>query len=267
MPELITGSADLTGSNNTMVAATPAISPGNYAGRYVHWGIREHGMAAAINGMSLHKGYVPSDATFLIFTDYCRPSLRLAALMGIRIIHLMTHDSIGLGEDGPTHQPVEHLASLRAIPNMQVFRPADQTETVECWQLALESETAPSILALTRQNLPQQRTTFTEANLCARGAYELRAAPGPPDPRQGRCFHFRLRLRSVDRSRGAKVLLAEKDIAARVVSVPCMDLFEQQSEEYRTQLIGNAPISTWRSKLGFAKDGIRSSDARACLSA
>jgi transketolase len=241
VPELITGSADLTGSNNNKVDATPAISPGHYAGRFVHWGIREHGMAAAVNGMSLHKGFIPSGATFLIFTDYCRPSLRLAALMGIRIIHVMTHDSIGLGEDGPTHQPVEQLASLRAIPNMQVFRPADQTETVECWQLALESETAPSILALTRQNLPQVRTTFTEANLCARGAYELRAAPGRPIGK-GDVSIFASGS-EVSIAIETQKLLAEKDVAARVVSVPCMDLFEQQSDDYRSQLIGDAPIN------------------------
>ncbi|HEY8580891.1 MAG TPA: transketolase, partial [Beijerinckiaceae bacterium] len=159
VPELVTGSADLTGSNNTKVAATPAIAPGQYAGRFVHWGIREHGMAAAINGMALHGGYIPSGATFLVFADYCRPSLRLAALMGVRHIEVMTHDSIGLGEDGPTHQPVEHLASLRAIPNLYLFRPADQTETLECWQLALEAAGTPSVLALTRQNLPAARTT------------------------------------------------------------------------------------------------------------
>ena len=153
VPELITGSADLTGSNNTKVEATPAISPGNYAGRYVHWGIREHGMAAAVNGMVLHGGYIASGATFLTFADYCRPALRLAALMNLGSIEVMTHDSIGLGEDGPTHQPVEHLASLRAIPGLLVFRPADATETLECWQAAIEARKNPSVLALTRQNL------------------------------------------------------------------------------------------------------------------
>ncbi len=153
VPELITGSADLTGSNNTKVEATPAISPGNYAGRYVHWGIREHGMAAAVNGMALHGGYIASGATFLTFADYCRPALRLAALMNLGSIEVFTHDSIGLGEDGPTHQPVEHLASLRAIPGLLVFRPADATETLECWQAAIEARKNPSVLALTRQNL------------------------------------------------------------------------------------------------------------------
>ena len=240
VPELITGSADLTGSNNNKVAATPAISPGNYAGRFVHWGVREHAMAAAVNGMSLHQGFVPSGATFLAFTDYCRPALRLAALMGIRAIQVMTHDSIGLGEDGPTHQPVEHLASLRAIPNMLVFRPADQTETVECWQLALEAKTSPAILVLTRQNLPQLRTTFAEANLCARGAYELRAAPGRPIGKGDVTIFASGSELSI--AVAAQKLLAEKDITARVVSVPCMDLFDRQSEAYRSQLIGDAPV-------------------------
>ncbi|MDP4594861.1 MAG: transketolase, partial [Beijerinckiaceae bacterium] len=178
IPELVTGSADLTGSNNTKVAATPAVEPGKYRGRFIHWGIREHGMAAAINGMALHGGYIPSGATFLVFTDYCRPSLRLAALMGLRHIEVMTHDSIGLGEDGPTHQPVEHLAALRAIPNLNLFRPADQTETLECWQLALEASATPSVLALTRQALPPVRSKFTKDNLSAKGAYELSAARG-----------------------------------------------------------------------------------------
>ena len=236
LPELITGSADLTGSNNTKVAATPAISPGNYAGRFVHWGIREHGMAAAINGMSLHGGYIPSGATFLVFTDYCRPSLRLAALMGVRHIEVMTHDSIGLGEDGPTHQPVEHLASLRAIPNLLVFRPADRTETAECWQLAIEAKGSPSVLALTRQNLPQLRKTFTADNLSARGAYELSPAQG-----EAKVSIFATGS-EVAIAMEAQALLAARGIPARVVSVPCLDLFEQQDEAYRRATIGKAPV-------------------------
>ena len=161
VPELITGSADLTGSNNTKVAATRDVTPLDMSGRYLHWGIREHGMAAACNGMALHGGFIPSGASFLVFTDYCRPALRLAALMGVRVVHVFTHDLIGLGEDGPTHQPVEHLAALRAIPNLLVFRPADSVETVECWQAALAARRTPSILVLTRQNLPAlRRATF-----------------------------------------------------------------------------------------------------------
>jgi transketolase len=236
VPELITGSADLTGSNNTKVAATPAITPGNYAGRYVHWGIREHGMAAAINGMALHGGFIPSGATFLVFTDYCRPALRLAALMGLRHIEVMTHDSIGLGEDGPTHQPVEHLAALRAIPNMNVFRPADLTETLECWQVAIESAHNPSILALTRQNLRQVRTSLIQENLCARGAYEISAADG-----QAQVSIFASGS-EVEIALDAQKLLADKGVAARVVSVPCMDIFLEQDEATRRQVIGDAPV-------------------------
>ena len=236
VPELITGSADLTGSTNNMVEATPAITPGNYAGRFVHWGIREHGMAAAVNGMSLHSGFIPSGATFLIFSDYCRPALRLAALMRIRAIQLMTHDSIGLGEDGPTHQPVEQLASLRAIPNMLVFRPADQTETVECWQLALESKASPSILALTRQNLPAVRTVFTAENLCARGAYELAPAEGEAE------VSIFASGSEVSLALQARAILKERGVRARVVSVPCMTLFLRKDEAERRALIGQAPV-------------------------
>src|SRR5208283_3564609 len=160
LPEMIGGSADLTGSNNTRTKAMKAMSAADYAGRFIHYGVREHGMAAAMNGMALHGGIIPYSGTFLVFSDYCRPAIRLAALMGQRVIHVMTHDSIGLGEDGPTHQPVEHLAALRAIPHLKVFRPSDVVETVECWQLALESKDGPSVLALTRQNLPQLRLGF-----------------------------------------------------------------------------------------------------------
>ncbi|MBM3608516.1 MAG: transketolase [Alphaproteobacteria bacterium] len=237
VPELVTGSADLTGSNNTKVAATPAISPGNYAGRFIHWGIREHGMAAALNGMALHGGYIPSGATFLVFTDYCRPSLRLAALMGVRHIEVMTHDSIGLGEDGPTHQPVEHLAALRAIPNLLTFRPCDQIETLECWQLALEAQGSPSVLALTRQNLPPLRTGASAENLCATGAYELLPAEG--GAAQVSIFASGS---EVSIAADARKLLAEKGVRARVVSVPCMDLFLQCDEAARAKVIGDAPV-------------------------
>lgn len=236
VPELITGSADLTGSNNTKVEATPAIAPAQYKGRFVHWGIREHGMAAAINGMALHGGLIPSGATFLVFADYCRPALRLAALMKIRIIQVLTHDSIGLGEDGPTHQPVEHLASLRAIPNLYVFRPADEIETAESWQLALEARATPSILALTRQNLPCVRTSHTDKNLTAKGAYELAPAQGAAK------VSLFASGSEVMIALEAQKMLAEKGIAARVVSVPCMDLFWQQSAEVRAQIIGQAPV-------------------------
>ncbi|MCI0466737.1 MAG: transketolase [Beijerinckiaceae bacterium] len=237
VPELITGSADLTPSNNTKVAATAEIAPSSYGGRYIHWGVREHGMAAAINGIAVHGGFIPSGASFLTFSDYCRPALRLAALMGIRAIEVFTHDSIGLGEDGPTHQPVEHLASLRAMPNMLVFRPADQTETLECWQLALEAKTSPSIIALTRQNLPPVRNCFTAENLSAKGAYELAAAEGGPAK-----VSIFASGSEVSVALGARSILAQAGIAARVVSVPCMDLFLKQDSGKRQEIIGNAAV-------------------------
>ena len=236
VPELVAGSADLTGSTNNKVEAMPAISPGNYNGRFVHWGIREHGMAAAVNGLNLHGGFIASGATFMCFTDYCRPALRLSALMELGSIHLMTHDSIGLGEDGPTHQPVEHLAALRAIPGMLVLRPADQTETMECWQIALEQRKRPSILALTRQNLSAVRTTYSEKNLSALGAYELSPAGG-----KAKVSIFASGS-EVEIAIAAQKLLADKGVAARVVSVPCLDLFEQQPEAYRKSVAGDAPV-------------------------
>ena len=236
VPELILGSADLTGSTNNKVEATAEISPGNYAGRFVHWGIREHGMAAAINGMALHGGFIPSGATFMVFSDYCRPSLRLAALMRIHVIQLFTHDSIGLGEDGPTHQPVEQIASLRAMPNMRVLRPADQTETIECWDLALRYTQGPSLLALSRQNLPAVRTVYVEENLCARGAYELMPAHGAA------AVSIFASGSEIGIAVEARALLAAKGIAARVVSVPCMDIFMEQDEAVRDAVIGEAPV-------------------------
>ncbi len=237
VPELLTGSADLTPSNNTKVSATAEIAPGSFGGRYIHWGVREHGMAAAINGIALHGGFIPSGASFLTFTDYCRPALRLAALMGIHVIYVFTHDSIGLGEDGPTHQPVEHLAALRAIPNMLVFRPADHTETLECWQLALEDRTGPCILALTRQNLPPVRGQFAAENLSARGAYELVPAEGT----SAKVTIFASGS-EVSIALGARSLLAQEGIAARVVSVPCMSLFLKQDRAKRREVIGDAPV-------------------------
>ena len=236
LPELITSSADLTPSTNTKVAATRDITPDDMSGRYIHWGIREHGMAAACNGLSLHGGFIASGASFLVFTDYCRPSLRLAALMRLRVTHAFTHDSIGLGEDGPTHQPVEHLASLRAMPNMLLFRPADSVETVECWQAALEARHAPSILALTRQSLPALRRTHVAENLCALGAYEISPADGEA------AVSIFASGSEVSLAVAAQKLLAAKNVAARVVSVPCMDLFLDQSEAYRRSVIGSAKV-------------------------
>jgi transketolase len=193
-------------------------------------------MAAAMNGMTLHGGIIPYSGTFLVFSDYCRPSIRLAALMGERVIHIMTHDSIGLGEDGPTHQPVEHVAALRAIPNLLVFRPCDAVETVECWQLALEANDRPSILALTRQNLPQLSTNFLDKNRCAAGAYEIFAASG-----KAQVSIFATGSEVAIAVDGAK-LLAAKGVAARVVSMPCFELFAAQPDAARRAIIGDAPV-------------------------
>jgi len=236
IPEMVGGSADLTGSNNTRTKSMKAISAADFSGRFIHYGVREHGMAAAMNGMTLHGGIIPYSGTFLVFSDYCRPSIRLAALMGIRVIHVMTHDSIGLGEDGPTHQPVEQLAALRAIPNLLVFRPADAVETVECWQLALQAKDRPSVLALTRQNLPQLRNRFDEENICARGAYEIAAPDGRSDVS---IFATGSEVAlAVDAAR----LLADEGVPARVVSVPCFELFLAQPEAVRRMVIGDAPV-------------------------
>ncbi|MDI1345517.1 MAG: transketolase [Pseudolabrys sp.] len=236
LPEMIGGSADLTGSNNTRTKSMKAMSAADFSGRFIHYGIREHGMAAAMNGMTLHGGIVPYSGTFLVFSDYCRPSIRLAALMGIRVIHIMTHDSIGLGEDGPTHQPVEHMAALRAIPNLLVFRPADAVETVECWQLALEAKDRPSVMALTRQNLPQLSTNFLDKNRCAAGAYEIIAANG-----KAQVSIFASGSEVAIAADGAK-LLAAKGIAARVVSVPCFELFAALPDAARRAIIGDAAV-------------------------
>jgi transketolase len=237
VPEMVGGSADLTGSNNTRPKGMPEMSAAQPAGRYIHYGIREHGAAAAMNGMALHGGIIPYSGTFLVFSDYCRPSIRLAALMGQRVIHVLTHDSIGLGEDGPTHQPVEHLAALRAIPNLLVFRPCDVVETVECWELALRSSTCPSALVLTRQNLPQLRTVFTAENRCAAGAYELLPADG--GPAQVSLFASGS---EVVIAVEARQLLAGRGIAARVVSVPCFELLAKAPAEARAAVVGTAPV-------------------------
>ncbi|HRF09338.1 MAG TPA: transketolase [Xanthobacteraceae bacterium] len=235
-PEMIGGSADLTGSNNTRTKAMKAVSADNFAGHFIHWGIREHAMAAAMNGMALHGGVIPFSGTFLVFADYCRPSLRLAALMGVRVIHVMTHDSIGVGEDGPTHQPVEHLAALRAIPNLYVFRPADQVETAECWDAALRMQQSPSVLALTRQNLPLLRLKNEKGNPCKQGAYELIPASGEA------VVSLFASGSEVSLCAEAQAALEKQGVPTRVVSVPCMDLFFDQPETYRDKIIGNAPV-------------------------
>ena len=236
VPEMIGGSADLTPSNNTRTKDLKEVTPDDFGGRFIHWGVREHGMAAAMNGMALHGGLIPYSGTFLVFSDYCRPSIRLAALMGLRVVYVLTHDSIGLGEDGPTHQPVEQLAALRAIPGLRVYRPADATETAECWQLALASRSNPSAIALTRQNLPALRTEFVDANLCGRGAYELSPCE---DDAEVTLFATGS---EVEIAIAAKALIEEAGHAARVVSVPCVGLFEEQSEDHRAEIIGTAPV-------------------------
>jgi transketolase len=236
IPEMIGGSADLTGSNNTIVKGMGVFDAPDYAGRYVHYGVREFGMAAAMNGMALHGGVIPYSGTFLVFSDYSRPAIRLGALMGVRVIHVMTHDSIGLGEDGPTHQPVEHLASLRAMPNLNVFRPADAVETAECWKLALAAKKTPSLMALSRQKVPPVRTVVAGENLSARGAYQL---AGAGHPAQVTIFASGS---EVGVAMAARDLLEAQGVGARVVSTPCWELFDAQPADYQAQVIGETDV-------------------------
>jgi len=234
--EFLSGSADLTGSNNNKAKSAVAFSAKVPKGRFIHYGIREHGMAACLNGIFLHGGFAPNGATFLIFSDYARPAMRLAALMGTGVVYVMTHDSIGLGEDGPTHQPVEHLAALRAIPNMRVFRPCDAIEVAECWELALNRTTGPTVLALTRQNLPQLRSSTPADNPCAQGAYELVAVGG-----EAKVSLFASGS-EVEVAVNAQKQLVERGISARVVSVPSLELLLAQPVERQRSVIGNAPV-------------------------
>jgi transketolase len=235
VPELIGGSADLTPSNNTRTKNESEVRPGDFAGRYLHFGVREHGMAAAMNGIAVHGGLIPYGGTFLTFTDYARPAIRLSALMEARVIYVMTHDSIGLGEDGPTHQPIEHLAALRAIPHLLVFRPADAVETAECWALALRHADNPSILALTRQGLPLLRTEPGSENRSARGAYVLAEAAG------GRQVTLLATGSEVSLAMEARDLLAKDGVRAAVVSMPCWELFEKEPADYCAAVLGRAP--------------------------
>jgi len=231
IPELLGGSADLTGSNNTKTKPMKPVSANDFSGSYIYYGVREHAMGAIMNGIALHGGFIPYGGTFMVFTDYCRPAIRLSALMQQRVIYVMTHDSIGLGEDGPTHQPVEHLASLRAIPNLNVFRPCDATETAECWALSLASTTTPSILSLTRQNLPHLRNDYTAENLCARGGYVI------SDAKDARVTIMATGS-EVSLAVEAQKQLAAKNIAAKVVSLPCWELFDAQPQSYRDEVLG-----------------------------
>jgi transketolase len=234
--EFLAGSADLTGSNNNKAKSAVNFSAKTPKGRFIHYGIREHGMAAAMNGIFLHGGFAPNGATFLCFTDYARPAMRLAALMGTGVVYVMTHDSIGLGEDGPTHQPVEHLAALRAIPNMRVFRPCDAIEVTECWELALNRIDGPTVLVLTRQNLPQLRASAPPENPCRHGAYELVAAQG-----EAKVSLFASGS-EVEIAVAAQKQLAGRGIASRVVSVPALELLLAQPAERQKAIIGDAPV-------------------------
>ncbi len=232
VPEIVGGSADLSGSNNTITSVSKSISKDDYDGNYMHYGVREHAMSAIMNGLALHGGIVPYGGTFLVFTDYCKPGIRLSALMGKRVIYVMTHDSIGLGEDGPTHQPVEHIAALRAIPNLLVLRPADAVETAECWELALLSKKMPSVLVLSRQNLPIARDQHIEENLSTLGAYILSGTEGKRE------VTLIATGSEVSLAMKAQEMLREKGIGAAVVSVPCWKLFNEQPREYKETVLG-----------------------------
>jgi transketolase len=230
LPQTIGGSADLTGSNNTLTKTLVALTAGTYEGRYVYYGIREFGMAAAMNGMALHGGVIPYGGTFLVFSDYARPAIRLSALQRTRVVYVMTHDSIGLGEDGPTHQPIEHTMSLRLIPNLDVYRPCDTIETAECWALALEKADGPSLLALSRQNLPQLRTDGGE-NRSAKGAYRLRAADA------GRQVVLIATGSEVEIAVAVRAELEAQGIGADVVSMPSWERFDAQDADYRNDVL------------------------------
>ncbi|MDC3234835.1 transketolase [Candidatus Puniceispirillum sp.] len=253
-PTLFGGSADLTGSNNTRVADHSVFGQTNYGGTYVHYGVREHGMAAAMNGIALHGGAIPYGGTFLVFTDYCRPSIRLSALMEQRVIYVMTHDSIGLGEDGPTHQPVEHLAALRAIPNLFVFRPGDAIETAEAWQTALEAKSTPSVLALSRQGLEQFRSGDMRENKTAKGAYVATDCDGD------RQITLIASGSEISIAITAQTMLADAGISAAVISVPCLDLFLMQDKNYRMHVLGTAPRIAIEAGLQQCWDGLLSDD-------
>tara|TARA_Y100000590_G_scaffold10399_1_gene12828 strand:- start:2172 stop:4154 length:1983 start_codon:yes stop_codon:yes gene_type:complete len=231
LPELIGGSADLSGSNNTKTKNSTIIKPSSFNGNYIHYGVREHGMAGIMNGMALHGGVIPYGGTFLIFLDYCKPSLRLSALMGLKVIYVFSHDSIGLGEDGPTHQPIEHLAHLRAIPNLNVFRPADTIETLECWELALKSSSNPSVIALSRQNIPFVTETLTNKNMSALGGYELKKSSSNPE------VTLIASGSEVQIAIDALNKLKQANINSKVVSMPCQELFDKQPKEYREKVI------------------------------
>ncbi|MDC3058103.1 transketolase [Litorivicinus sp.] len=235
VPSMVGGSADLTGSNLTKTANMRAVTPGNFRGNYVHFGIREHAMGAVMNGMALHGGMIPYGGTFLVFSDYMRGSMRLSALMKQRVIYVLTHDSIGLGEDGPTHQPIEHLAMLRATPNMLVFRPCDAVETAESWEIALQSTETPSVMALSRQGLPTVRSERTNENLTQKGGYILKNVRGARD------ITLMATGSEIAIALEAAAMLESSGLQVAVVSMPCWELFDQQSDQYRQSVLGSAP--------------------------
>ena len=248
VPTMVGGSADLTGSNLTKTSQMRSITPGNYRGNYVHYGIREHAMGAVMNGMALHGGMIPYGGTFLVFSDYMRGSMRLSALMKQRVIYVLTHDSIGLGEDGPTHQPIEHLAMLRATPNMNVYRPCDAVETAEAWEIALESTETPSVMALSRQGLPTVRTERTNENLTQKGGYILRNVRGARD------ITVMATGSEVAIALDAADVLKDQGYNVAVVSMPCWELFDQQSDQYRQSVLGSAPRIAVEALIGFGWD-------------
>ena len=236
LPNLIGGSADLTGSNNTKTKYHKIIKPGNFKGNYIHYGVREHAMCGIMNGLALHSGLIPYGGTFLIFSDYCKPAIRLAALMKQRVIYVMSHDSIGLGEDGPTHQPIEHLASLRSVPNLNVFRPADAVETFECWQLALEKQDTPSIIALTRQKINPVRKEFSEENKCSYGAYEVL--------RTNEKINLTILATGSEVALACEIShkLATESTYSKVISMPCHKIFDAQNKEYKDKILNETSI-------------------------
>ena len=236
LPELVGGSADLSGSNNTKTNHSKILKPANFNGNYIHYGVREHGMAGIMNGMALHGGIIPYGGTFLIFLDYCKPSLRLSALMGLRVVYIFSHDSIGLGEDGPTHQPIEHLAHLRAIPNLNVFRPADTIETLECWEIALKSSTNPSVIALSRQKIPFVTEVLTKKNMSNQGGYELKKTNSNPDVTLiASGSEVQIAVEALNK-------LQTTNINSKVISMPCQELFDKQSKEYKEKIIDKNSI-------------------------
>jgi transketolase len=236
LPELLGGSADLSGSNNTNTKYSKVIKPSVYKGNYIHYGVREHAMAGIMNGMALHKGIIPYGGTFLVFLDYCKPSLRLSALMGLKVIYIFSHDSIGLGEDGPTHQPIEHLAHLRAIPNLNVMRPADTIETLECWEIALKNINTPSVIILSRQKLPFITKALTKKNMSNLGAYEIRTNETNPEVTLiASGSEVKIAIEAFNK-------LKDLNVTSKVISMPCQELFDKQSKDYKEKTLGQNSI-------------------------